>query len=293
MLGSSMVNGFREAYGADVVMPFDRQAVDVTDDAAVEAIVARTQPTILLNCAGYNAVDLAEDHPVEALRVNAFAVRALARAAGAIGATLIHYSSDFVFDGTATRPHTEAERPNPQSVYAVSKMLGEWFAADVPHAYVLRVESLFGRWGNGPERGSAATILEALRSGAAARVFEDRTVSLTYVPDAVLATQQLLNRQAPAGLYHCANTGSCTWLEFAQEAARLLDITPQLEVVRFKEMKFRAPRPLYCALSNEKLAAAGVSMPTWQDALARHLRPHSRSHVLSDRLADQLPNRQA
>ena len=91
--------------------------------------MARVRPDVIVNCAAYNDVDGAEDHPVDALNVNAFAVRALARAAPAHGATLVHYSTDFVFDGTATRPvHRRRIAPNPQSVYAASKLLGEWFA---------------------------------------------------------------------------------------------------------------------------------------------------------------------
>ena len=112
----------------------------------------------------------AEDRPVEALNINAFAVRALARAAAAHGAALVHYSTDFVFDGTATAAVHETDRPNPQSVYAASKLLGEWFAADAPRAYVLRVESLFGSaQGGGPAEGSVASILKRLRAGGDAR----------------------------------------------------------------------------------------------------------------------------
>ena len=113
-------------------------------------------PRLIVNGAAFTNVDAAEDQPLEALRVNAFAVRALARAARAHGATLVHYSTDFVFDGTASQPYTESDRPNPLSTYAASKLLGEWFALDAPRAYVLRVESLFGRTPGGPSRAAAS-----------------------------------------------------------------------------------------------------------------------------------------
>jgi dTDP-4-dehydrorhamnose reductase len=268
-LGAAVVHEL--ASGHDVT-PFTHAALDINDPAAVDAAMAAAAPDVIVNCAGYNAVDAAEDHPIDALRTNALAVRTLARTATAHGAALVHCSSDFVFDGAAETPHTEDDRPNPRSVYAASKLVGEWFAADAPRAYVLRVESLFGRAPDGPPaKGSAEGILAALRAGGVAKVFEDRTVSPTYVLDAARAMRELVERRAPAGLYHCVNSGRCTWVEFAQEAARLLGIEPRLERIRIADVPLRAARPTYCALSNRKLAAAGIAMPTWQDALVRYL----------------------
>ena len=153
---------------------------------------------------------------------------------------LVHYGSDFVFDGTATEPYTERDRPNPRSVYAASKMIGEWFARDAPRAYVLRVESLFGRAPGGPAKGSVKTIVDGLMAGATPRVFSDRVVSPTYVLDAARATRALIEQRTPAGLYHCVNSGSCTWLELALEAARLLGVEAQVEPVRIADVSLRA-----------------------------------------------------
>ena len=263
-----------ECGGVHETVALSRQDLDASDDRAVDAAMARLQPDVIVNGAAYTDVDGSEDHPVDALNGNAFAVRALARAAGAHGATLIHYSTDFVFDGAATRPYTEEDRPNPRSVYAVSKLIGEWFAADAPRSYVLRVESLFGRAPGGPPaKGSVEAIVRALAAGNEARVFEDRTVSPTYIIDGARATLTLLEQGAAPGLYHCVNSGRCTWLEFAQELARQMRVEPKFVAVRMADIKFRADRPLYCALSNAKLAAAGVPMPPWQDALSRYVKP--------------------
>jgi len=254
------------------VVPFDRAALDVTDAPAVASVMHRQRPHAIVNCTAYNNVDAAEDHPVEALKVNAFAVGALARAAIDIGSVLVHFSTDFVFDGTTNRPYMEGDRPNPKSVYATSKLIGEWFAEDAPTSYVLRVASLFGDAGGGPApKGTVASLIRALRDGEAARVFSDRTVSPTHVADAAWATRLLLERCAPAGLYHCVSTGFCTWEAFAREAARLLSIEPRLLVVSAADLRLRAPRPLYCAMSNRKLASIGIEMPTWQNALERFL----------------------
>ena len=274
-LGTAIV---RECEQRHDVVAFGRDTLDVEDAAAVAAAMARARPEVIVNCAAYNDVDGAEDHPVEALSANAFAVRALARAASVHDATLVHYSTDFVFDGTATEPYTEADRTNPRSTYAASKLLGEWFAADAPRAYVLRVESLFGRAaGGGPAKGSVASIVKTLMAGGEARVFEDRTVSATYIIDAARATLQLVEQGAPPGLYHCVNAGHCTWLDLARELARQLTVEPRLVPVRMADLTFRAARPLYCALSTAKLAAAGIVMPTWQDAVARYVKESART----------------
>jgi dTDP-4-dehydrorhamnose reductase len=134
-LGAAIVREFTR----HEVIPLVREDLDISDDRAVRAMIERLRPDVIINCAAYNDVDGAEDHPVDALNVNAFAVRALAGTAAALDAIFVHFSTDFVFDGTASTPYTEDDRPNPRSVYAVSKLLGEWFAVDAPRWYVLRV----------------------------------------------------------------------------------------------------------------------------------------------------------
>jgi dTDP-4-dehydrorhamnose reductase len=264
-LGAAVV---RELHAGHEVIECSHALLDVTNDDAVRDVMARAKPEAIINCAAYNDVDGAEEHPVEALELNAFAVRALARAAVAAGCPLVHYSTDFVFDGAATQPYVETDAPNPRGTYAASKLMGEWFAADAPRAYVLRVESLFGSVkGARPAKGSVASILKAIQSGTEARVFEDRTISPTYVFDAALATRTLLEQRSPAGVYHCVNSGSCTWLELAREMARLLGADATLTPVRMADMKLRAQRPMYCVMSPAKLASQGVVMRPWQDAV--------------------------
>jgi len=268
-LGAALVHEWRDAHD---VTAFSRAQLDASDDAAVAAAMARSRPEIILNAAAFTDVEAAEEHPIDALNGNAFSVRALARAARDHGATLVHYSTDFVFDGETSTPYAESGDPNPQSVYAASKLLGEWFAADAPRAYVLRVESLFGRApGGAAEKGSVAGILGALRAGVPVKVFEDRTVSPSYRADVTRATRHLIESNAAPGLYHCVNSGHCTWLEFARELARLLGVEAQLIPVRKGDIALRARRPQFCALANDKIRAAGASMPPWQDALVRYI----------------------
>jgi dTDP-4-dehydrorhamnose reductase len=114
--------------------------------------------------------------------------------------------------------------------------------------------------------------VDALIHARVARVLVDRVVSPTFIEDAAFATRELLEREATPGLYHCVNSGQATWLDFASQAAQLLGVEPRFDLLRFADVHLPAPRPQYCALSNAKLAAAGIQMPTWQDALGRYVK---------------------
>lgn len=251
------------------VVALTRAQLDLSNAGAALDAVAAVCPDVIINCAAYTDVDGAERDPSAALSANAWAVRTLARAAVDINATLVHFSTDFVFDGSQQRPYTEEDQPNPRGAYASSKLLGEWFAAGVPSHYVLRVESLFG----GPRaRSSVDKILDNLVAGREVRAFVDRTVSPSFVDDVVTATSELLERKAPCGVYHCVNTGWTNWSALAKELA-LLVRRPDATIVDvpMANAQLVAPRPKFAALSNEKLASQGIEMPTWQDALRRHV----------------------
>ena len=261
---------FADVPGHEVV-GVTRGDVDVTRHAALLALVDDVRPDAVVNCTAYNNVDGAEDDAASALAVNALAVRSMASAAARVGAALVHYSTDFVFDGEASSPYREDDRARPVSVYGCSKLLGEWFAQEAPRWYVLRVESLFG----GPQaRSSVDKCAAALREGRKTPVFSDRVVTPSYVADVRDATLQLLARGVPSGVFHCVNSGQATWLEVGEHVARLLAADPALLVpTSVRDVTLRARRPVYCALSNAKLAAAtGAALPSWQDAIDRYVR---------------------
>lgn len=270
LLGAAIVDAFSSTA---IVEAADHAALDIADSDAVERAVAHFRPTVVVNCAAYNNVDGAEEDAQAALRVNAIALRGLARAARAHDATLVHYSTDFVFDGETDRPYAETDSPNPRSVYAASKLLGDWFAADAPRHYVLRVESLFGGAGalNGRRRGTVGVLVNRILAGDEVPVFVDRIVSPSYTRDVAWATQQLLNAAAPAGTYHCVNSGAATWAEVAEEAARLLKRPLRARTLTLATASLKATRPRFCALSNKRLAALGIALPSWQNALARYI----------------------
>ena len=151
----------------------------------------------------------------------------------------------------------------------MSKLVGEWLAAEAPRHYVLRVESVFG----GPKaKSSIDRILDGLLAGKEVRAFVDRTVTPSYVVDVVAATAALLANGQPYGLYHCVNSGWTTWAGLARELARMVGLpNAHITEVPLADAGLAVPRPKFAALSNAKLAAAGIAMPTWQDALQRHV----------------------
>jgi dTDP-4-dehydrorhamnose reductase len=268
-LGSALVAHLR-GRGHHVVGS-TRAELNITRHENVVRALAQVRPDVIVNCAAYNDVDGAEDAAATTLDVNAFAVRSLARAAREHDAVLVHFSTDFVFEGEPDRttPYSEDDRPNPQSVYGSSKLLGEWFAAGAPRHYVFRVESLFG----GPtSRSSVDRIVAALAAGREARVFVDRVISPSYVQDVAEATEAALARSIPSGVYHCVNSGHTTWYELGREVARAGGYDERLLVpVKVADVPLRASRPQYSALDNGKLAEAGVVMAGWQDAIERYL----------------------
>jgi dTDP-4-dehydrorhamnose reductase len=271
-LGATIVH---ELSPAHQVVPFTRSELDVTDAAAVRDAVSSANPAAVINCTAYNDVDGAEDDPITAFNVNAFGVQALARASAEVGALFLHFSTDFVFSGDTARPYTEEDRPGPLGVYGASKLVGEWLAREAPRHYVLRVESLFG--GPHGQGRSVSRIVDAIEAGREVPVFVDRVVSPTSVVQLAAATGALLEKELPGGVYHAVNGGACRWDELALEVARYLGREARLKPITLADVSLKARRPRFCALSNQKLASAGIVMDEWRDALRQHLADRRRS----------------
>lgn len=270
-LGAAMVERFQA--GGYHVLPFTHRDLDLTDHRHAEAALVAALPDVIINCAADTDVDGAETHAARALEVNGFAVGLLARVARDVGATLLQFSTDFVFDGRSGVPYTEQDATNPRNTYALSKLLGEWFATEVSLHYVLRVESLFGGPAvlSSPRRSSIDRIADAIAEGRECHALVDRTVSPSYTVDLAEAAHAFVDRRPEPGLYHCVNSGHCTWHELALEIQRRLGKAATITPVSMRDVKLAAERPAFAALSNEKLTAAGIRMPTWQNALSRYL----------------------
>ena len=267
LLGAAIV--FEWSQGGHTVTGLTRADLDVRRHTEVLSVIPSLAPDVVVNCTAYNRVDDAEGHPLDALAVNTWAVRSLAQAAQQSHAAFVHYSTDFVFDGRSDRPYTEDDAPNPQSVYGSSKLMGEWFAATCARHYLLRVESLFG---GAVARSTVDTMLANMRAGSPVTAFADRTVSPSFVADVSSATRRLIETAAPRGLYHCVNSGHATWLAVAEYLRDLSGCAAtEIRGVSATSVALTASRPQFAALSNAKLVALGIVIPTWQDALARHL----------------------
>ncbi len=262
-LGQALERDLRKA-GHEVVA-MTRAALDVTQRFVVLDRVSKVKPDVVVN-ATVLGVDASEDDPKAALAVNSFAVRSLADVARAANAVLVHFSSDYVFDGTATAPYRETDRPNPVNVYGATKLLGEVYAQNAPRGYVLRVEGLFGTPGG---KGTIDKMIVEAKQGRTLTAFYDRKVSPVHVDDVAAATRRLVEKKATPGVYHCVNSGFTTWRELALEIVRVLKSRSNVIPASLERSGMRVPRPLFSALSNEKLANAGIDLPPWQSALAR------------------------
>lgn len=247
----------------------DHSQLDVTDGAAVVSVLDRVRPDVIFNATAYNRVDQAEAEPDVALAVNALAPHRLSQAARETGALIVHFSTDYVFDGEATRPYREDDYPRPLGVYGVSKMAGEQLvtAAGGEHL-IIRTSGVLGRGGSEQKGGSFATrILARARQGQPLRVVADQTFSPTCAADLAAATLALV-RAGARGLVHVANAGSCTWHELAEATLALAGVDVPVQAIESTELSLPARRPAYSVLDTRRSLELGLRpLRSWREAL--------------------------
>lgn len=259
--------------GSEVAWAGGRAELDVTDGEAVWSTVVRVRPDVIFNGAAYNKVDGAETETGRALEVNALAPSMLARAALEVGALLVHFSTDYVFDGRATAPYREDDCPHPLGAYGVSKLAGEKLVlAARAEQLIVRTSAIFGRGGNRQKGGSfVERILEQARAGRPLRVVSDQTFSPTYSPDLAAAAVALV-RAGARGLVHVANQGSCTWHELASKGLALAGVAAPVAEITTAELKLAARRPAYSVLDTGRYQSLGLPpLRPWAEALAASL----------------------
>ena len=253
---------FTDVAGDDIVM------LDITDETAVEKIVAENAINVIVNCAAYTAVDAAEDNEPLAERLNADAVGILARVAKRHGARMIHVSTDYVFDGKGCVPYTEDMSTCPQSAYGRTKLAGERQLLDAlgDDAVILRTAWLYSPYG----KNFVKTMLALGKDKPALKVVFDQVGSPTCAHDLARAIVTVMSAdQWHGGIYHFSNEGVISWYDFTKAIHRLAGITTcDVQPCHSDEFPAKAHRPAYSVLDKTKFKATfGVTVPYWLDSL--------------------------
>lgn len=250
-------------------------ALDIGDVDAVATLIARLRPRLVVNATAYTAVDRAESEPALAQRLNCDAPKAMADACRDVGARFVHYSTDYVFDGTAAEPYREDAATAPTGVYGTSKRDGEAAVlASGANALVLRTAWVYAMHGHNFLR----TMLRLGAERDVLRVVADQVGSPTPAWMIADATLRLLQGDASRGLVHVATEGSTSWHAFAEAifeealAAGLIDRAPRVEAITTADYPTPARRPAYSVLDTARLRELGFMPPTWRHALADTLR---------------------
>jgi dTDP-4-dehydrorhamnose reductase len=256
------------------VVAFTRRDFDVTDHAAARETLTGARPDLILNTTAWHRVDDCETMPEAAYATNVLAVLNLVRIANALGAAILHVSTDYVFDGRSRQPYTELSEPFPLSVYENSKLAGEYLVRSLANRYFLiRTCGLYGHAGSQGKGGNfVETMLRKAVSGEPIQVVDDQVVTPTFTRD--LAGQiATLIVTSHYGLFHATNEGSCSWYEFASAIFELSGHTVALSPITTSVYASKATRPAYSVLENARLRHLGLNrMRNWKDALADYLR---------------------
>lgn len=248
---------------------------DVTDELQIKKKLAEIRPEIVINTTGYTKVDLAETESEKVFLLNAHAPEIIAHQTAALDIPLIHFSSDYVFDGKSASGYTENTPPSPLSAYGKSKAAGEAAIRKYTKKYyIVRSSWLFGPMrfmGHSPELGPGGgnfvdSILEKAARHEPLRVVNDQTGNPTYTFDLAKAVCALLESKK-YGIYHIVNSGDVTWYEFAKMIFEILGVPYQITPINSGELRRAAPRPTYSMLRNTQLPA----LRSWKDALAEYL----------------------
>lgn len=276
--GGQLGRALRASFsGAGSMTAVGRDTVDLANADQLRACIARVSPQVILNAAAYTAVDRAESEPQLAYAINADAPRVLAEEARSRNALLVHYSTDYVFDGAKRGPWTEDDAPNPLSVYGASKLAGERAIESIASQYLIfRTSWVYAAEG----KNFLLTMLRLGRERAQLSIVDDQVGAPTTATELATATRTILDEilvsgdaHPWAGVYHMTCGGATTWFGFAQaifaRAASLLDLkVPELKPIPSEAFPTPARRPGNSVLCNEKLHARfGVRLAPWQDAL--------------------------
>ena len=260
---------------AHQILPLTRENFDVTHHASTREHLSDLKPDVIINTTAYHRVDDCETQPDLAYAVNVMAVLNLVRIANDLGATIMHFSTDYVFDGKSHTPYTESSEPFPLSVYANSKLSGEYLVRTEARKYfVIRTCGLYGRSGSRGRGGNfVETMLSKAKSGASIQVVRDQVLTPTSSADLARQVAVILGTQH-YGLFHMTNEGACSWYDFAAAVFDIAGVSADLSPTTLDFYKAPARRPRYSVLENARLKALRLNlMLPWRDALSEYLGP--------------------
>jgi dTDP-4-dehydrorhamnose reductase len=263
MLGHDLMDVFQgEARGVDI------DDIDITSLESVQRVLVALKPRVVINAAAYTDVDGCESNQDLAMEVNGEGVAYLAMITREIGAKLVQISTDYVFDGSKGSPYLETDPPAPLSVYGESKLAGEMNAKVNPDHLIIRTQWLYGRHG----KNFVETMLRLAMEKSELAVVDDQIGSPTYTADLAKAIATLVSKEC-TGIYHAANTGYCSWNEFARAIFAAEGLAMTVKPMATSELGRPAPRPLYSTLDCSRLLQdTGVSLPNWHEALISYLK---------------------
>jgi dTDP-4-dehydrorhamnose reductase len=258
-----------EVFSADEIVPLTHDDIDIADMERSRKVLESHHPGVVINTAAYHNVPECERHPETAFLVNSVGLKNLSEICHDHRITLVHISTDYVFDGKKNTPYNESDIPDPLNTYGVSKLAGEYFVRRVENHYVIRLASLFGKAGCRAKGGGnfVKTMLHMARTKDKVQVTSNIICSPTFTRDAAAKIKELLSRNYPSGIYHAANGGSCSWYEFALEIFSLAKIKIDVEPRTEDEIEGGVRRPLYSPLTSEKIKPGR----NWKDALKAYL----------------------
>lgn len=255
------------------VMALARADLDITDDVEVARVLGVFGPAAVFNCAAFHNVEECEREEAQAAAVNVRAVKHLAVACAGVRATLVHFSTNYVFDGTAATPYAETDLPSPRSIYAITKHAGEHAAmAYAPGTLVIRTAGLYGLAGSASKGGNfVERMITRASAGEPIRMVADQLLSPTYTADLAAAVVEARLAGA-AGVLHLTNAGACSWYEFTQAIVANAGLATAVEAVDTVTPPGAAQRPLNGVLACAAADAFGLApLRPWDEALADYM----------------------
>ena len=260
------------------VVALTRADLDVCERATLRDKLARHEPEVIINCSVYHPVDECETNPGRSFALNAIAVRDLGLAARELRAALVHFSSDFVFDGELGRPYGEDDSPRPLNVFGASKVAGEQLLRTVlPAHFIIRTSGLYGLTGSRVKRGNfVETMLRLGRQDGEVRVVNDLRMAQTSTRNLAKQTLALI-RTTHYGTHHASDHGDYSWYEFARKIFDYAGMQVTVTPVSWRDTRSLAPRPSYSVLENRRLQALGLDQMLPIDvALQEYLKARDR-----------------